>query len=115
MDGNSLAATTAADLAHWGAFRLGATCIDPASREVTGPGGRAAVEPRVMQVLLVLVGAQGGVVTREELSRLCWNSQIVGDDALNRAIGAIRRLARTVAADGFGVETIARTGYRLIG
>ena len=115
MDGNTLAATTAADLARWGAFRLGATAIDPASREVSGPGGRAAVEPRIMQVLLVLIGAEGGVVTREELSRLCWNSQIVGDDALNRAIGAIRRLARTVAADGFGVETIARTGYRLIG
>ena len=115
MDGNSLAATTAADLAGWAAFRLGETCVDPASREVTGPGGRSTIEPRVMQVLLVLVGAEGGVVTRHELSRLCWNSQVVGDDALNRAIGAIRRLARTAAAGGFGVETIAGTGYRLTG
>ena len=30
-------------------------------------------------------------------------------------IGAIRRLARPVAAGGFGIETIARTGYRLTG
>ena len=115
MDGSSLAATTAADLASWTAFRLGDTRIDPASREVYGLGGRATIEPRVMQVLLVLVSAEGGVVTRHELGRLCWNSQVVGDDALNRAIGAIRRLARTVAADAFGVETIARTGYRLTG
>lgn len=115
MDGNSLAATTAADLARWGAFQLGETRVDPASREVRGPGGRATIEPRVMQVLLVLVGAEGAVVTRDELSRLCWNSRIVGDDALNRAIGEVRRLARSVAAEGFGVETIPRTGYRLTG
>ncbi len=115
MDGNTLVATTAAELARWGAFRLGSTRIDPASREVIGPGGANTIEPRVMQVLLVLAHAAGGVVTRDELSRLCWNSQIVGDDALNRAIGEVRRLARTVAADEFGVETIPRTGYRLTG
>ena len=115
MDGSTLVATTAAELARWGPFRLGSTRIDPASREVRGPGGAATIEPRVMQVLLVLAHAEGGVVTRDDLSRLCWNSQIVGDDALNRAIGEVRRLARTVAADEFGVETIPRTGYRLTG
>lgn len=115
MDGNSLAATTAADLARWGPFRLGATRIDPASREVRGPGGVVTIEPRVMQVLLVLADAAGGVVTRDDLTRLCWNSQIVGDDALNRAVGEVRRVARTVAADEFGIETITRTGYRLTG
>jgi len=115
LDGSTLVATTAAELARWGPFRLGSTRIDPASREVRGPGGAATIEPRVMQVLLVLAHAEGGVVTRDDLSRLCWNSQIVGDDALNRAIGEVRRLARTVAADEFGVETIPRTGYRLTG
>lgn len=115
MDGNSLVATTAADLACWGPFRLGATRIDPASREVRGPDGAVTIEPRVMQVLLVLADAAGGVVTRDDLNRLCWNSQIVGDDALNRAIGEVRRVARTVAAGEFGVETITRTGYRLTG
>ncbi|WP_293901265.1 winged helix-turn-helix domain-containing protein [Phenylobacterium sp.] len=115
MDGNTLVATTAAELARWGPFRLGATRIDPASREVKGPGGVVTIEPRVMQVLLVLANAAGGVVTRDDMSRLCWNSQIVGDDALNRAVGEVRRVARTVAAGEFGVETITRTGYRLTG
>ena len=68
-----------------------------------------------MQVLVALASVEGGVVTREELSRLCWNGQVVGDDALNRAVGAVRRLARTIAASDFEVETITRTGYRLTG
>ena len=115
MDGNNLVSPTVAELARWSAFRLGATRIDPASREVRGPGGVATIEPRVMQVLVVLAKADGGVVTRDDLSRLCWSSQIVGDDALNRAISEVRRAARTVALGEFGVETITRTGYRLTG
>jgi DNA-binding winged helix-turn-helix (wHTH) protein len=106
---------TAAGLASRSPFWLGETLIVPASREVKGPGGAAAIEPRVMQVLLTLSDAAGGVVTREDLLRICWNSQIVGEDALNRAVAEVRRVARTLAADGFAVETIPRTGYRLTG
>lgn len=115
LDGDTLEFATAATLARRHPFRLGATRIDPASREVSGPGGRITIEPRVMQVLVALASVDGGVVTREDLSRLCWNNQIVGDDALNRAVSEVRRLARTVAASEFVVETITRTGYRLTG
>jgi DNA-binding winged helix-turn-helix (wHTH) protein/Flp pilus assembly protein TadD len=106
---------TAAGLASRSDFWLGDTLIAPASREVKGPGGAATIEPRVMQVLLTLSDAAGGVITREDLLRICWNNQIVGEDALNRAVAEVRRVARTLAADGFAVETIPRTGYRLIG
>lgn len=114
MDGNGPVGTASA-LASRSSFWLGETLIVPASREVKGPGGAAAIEPRVMQVLLTLSDAAGGVVTREDLLRICWNSQIVGEDALNRAVAEVRRVARTLAADGFAVETIPRTGYRLTG
>jgi DNA-binding winged helix-turn-helix (wHTH) protein len=96
-------------------MRLGETLIMPASREVRGPGGETTIEPRVMQVLLALADAAGAVVTRDDLIRLCWDQQFVGDDALNRAIAEVRRLARTVGADAFTIETIPRTGYRLTG
>ena len=107
--------TSAVDLARRPAFRLGGTLIAPASRELSGPGGAATIEPRVMQVLVVLAEARGAVVTREDLIRLCWNTPFVGDDAVNRAVGEVRRVARTVAAGGFAIETIPRTGYRLTG
>lgn len=115
LPGSPTIATTAAGLAGREAFRLGETLIVPSSREVRGPGGGAIIEPRVMQVLLVLADAAGAVVTREDLIRLCWNSQIVGEDAINRAVAEVRRVARTLAADGFAIETIPRTGYRLTG
>jgi DNA-binding winged helix-turn-helix (wHTH) protein len=67
-----------------------------------------------MQVLIVLAEADGGVVTRDTLLARCWGGFYAGDDSLNRAIGGVRRLASSIAADSFEIETIPRTGYRLI-
>jgi adenylate cyclase len=38
----------------------------------------------------------------------------VGEDALNRVIGRLRRLAEGLAVGVFTVETIAKVGYRLV-
>ncbi len=96
-------------------LRFGDTLIDPALRTVRGPSGDAALEPRVMQVLMALADADGAVVTRETLMARCWSGQLVGDDALTRTIFAIRRALKDVGSTGLGVETISKAGYRLIG
>ena len=67
-----------------------------------------------MQVLVALADARGTVLSREDLLRLCWDGRIVGDDAINRAIAEVRRIAATVGAR-LEVETVPRIGYRLIG
>lgn len=111
--GSRLAATRdRLSLARRSEFQLGAATIRPSIRTVEGPGGSLAVEPRVMQVLLALADAEGAVLTREDFIRICWGGQIVGDDAINRSIAEVRRVARATDA-GFGVETIPRIGYRL--
>jgi tetratricopeptide (TPR) repeat protein len=66
-----------------------------------------------MQVLVVLADAAGQVVTRGTLFDRCWGGVFVGDDSLNRAIAAVRKLATEIAGGSFEVETIPRTGYRL--
>ena len=104
---------TTAELAARPDFRLGATLVSPSMRNVRGPGGTADVEPRVMQVLVVLADAANHVVTRHTLFSRCWGGVYVGDDSLNRAVAAVRRIAQDVAAGGFEIETIPRTGYRL--
>src|SRR5580765_1541001 len=101
------------DLAREAPFKLGAGEVRPATREVIWRDQREALEPRIMQVLVALFRADGEVVSRDDLIRDCWNGRIVGDDAINRCIVQLRRLAERV--DGFGVETIPRVGYRLAG
>jgi DNA-binding winged helix-turn-helix (wHTH) protein/tetratricopeptide (TPR) repeat protein len=106
---------TTADLAARDDFTLGLAVVSPSTRTIAGPGGAADIEPRLMQVLLVLADAAGQVVTRETRFNRCWGSVYVGDDSLNRAIGAVRKIAAEVAGGSFEVETIPRTGYRLLG
>jgi DNA-binding winged helix-turn-helix (wHTH) protein/tetratricopeptide (TPR) repeat protein len=106
---------TTADLAARDDFRLGDVAVSPPTRTVRGPGGTLDVEPRVMQVLVVLADAAGEVVTRETLFNRCWGSVYVGDDSLNRAVAAVRRALADVGGKGFEIETIPRTGYRLTG
>jgi DNA-binding winged helix-turn-helix (wHTH) protein len=106
---------TTADLAALPDFTLGLAAVSPSTRTIAGPGGAADVEPRVMQVLVVLADAAGQVVTRESLFRRCWGGVYVGDDSLNRAVAAVRKIATDIAGGSFEIETIPRTGYRLSG
>ena len=104
---------TTAELASRPDFPLGEAVVSPSARTVTGPAGRIDVEPRVMQLLVVLADAQGAVVTRATLFRRCWGSPAVSDDSLNRAVRSLRKIADEVAQGSFELETIPRTGYRL--
>jgi DNA-binding winged helix-turn-helix (wHTH) protein/tetratricopeptide (TPR) repeat protein len=103
---------TTADLAAREDLTLGGVIISPSTRTLRGPFGSVDVEPRVMQVLVVLADSAGRVVTRETLFNRCWGGVYVGDDSLNRAVAAVRRAV--VAVGGrFEIETIPRTGYLL--
>lgn len=105
-------ALDASALAHRPDFEIGKTVVRASIRTIEGPSGAVACEPRVMQVLLALADAKGAVLSRNDLLRLCWSDRIVGEDAVNRAIAALRRAASAAGAD-FGVETIPRIGYRI--
>lgn len=113
MHGTTDALLTTSALAERADFTLGDVLVSPSTRTIRGPGGSADVEPRVMQVLVVLADAAGAVVTRETLFRRCWGGVYVGDDSLNRAVAGVRRVAAEVSRGSLTVETIPRTGYRL--
>ena len=104
-----------ADLAQRVDFRLGPLSVSPSRRHVQGPTGEIHVEPLIMQAFLLLLHAKGRVVTRNELFEQCWGGAMVGDDSLNHAIAGVRRIAASTAPQLFEIETIPRTGYRLVG
>jgi Tfp pilus assembly protein PilF len=67
-----------------------------------------------MQVLVALAGADGAVVSREDLISRCWDGRIVGENAINRVISRVRSLGATLGDGAFRIETINKVGYRLI-
>lgn len=92
-------------------FKMGLLMARPAAREIEGPDLRETLEPRIMQVLVVLHEHRNEVVSRDELIARCWQGRIVGDDALHRCIGRLRRIAE--ASGAFKIDTIHRVGFRL--
>ena len=102
-------------LAHEPSFSLGPLHILPATREIVHEDGqRSVVEPRVMQMLIALVRADGAIVTREALIESCWEGRIVGEDAINRVVSRLRSTAGGIGAGLFRIETVTRIGYRLV-
>lgn len=92
-------------------FPLGTGVVHPASLEVVWPDASCKLEPRVMQVLVALNRRRGEPLSREDLSRLCWDGRVVGDDALVRCIGRLRKVFQRDPAVEIG--SIPKVGYRL--
>ena len=101
------------NLAREAGFSIGPLGVSPSTREVGSAGRMETIEPRVMQVLVCLFHALGQVVSRDDLIQRCWGGRIVGEDAINRCIAKVRRIAEMTAEPAFEIETIPRVGYRL--
>lgn len=103
---------TVVDLSKEPAFEIGALKVRPSVREIEYAGKTVQIQPRIMQVLIVLARTRGEVVSRDDLVRHCWGLESLSDDALNRVTSKLRQLLREIGSDA-QIETIPRVGYRL--
>ena len=101
------------DLARAAPFAIGSLEVDPATRQLAyADGSTETLEPRVMETLLALYRAQGTVLSRDDLTAACWRGNVVGEDAIQRVIQRLRKVAGR--AESFRIDTITKAGYRLI-
>jgi TolB-like protein/DNA-binding winged helix-turn-helix (wHTH) protein/Tfp pilus assembly protein PilF len=95
-------------------FRLGDWVVEPATHRIVRDGEEVRLEPKVMRVLAFLARRQQRVVTRRELEAAVWPGMIVTDDAVTNTVIKLRRALGDAARDPRYIETIAKSGYRLI-
>jgi TolB-like protein/DNA-binding winged helix-turn-helix (wHTH) protein len=88
--------------------------VEPSLNSVTGPAGTVRLEPKVMQVLVLLAAHAGQVVAKERLMATVWPDAFVTDDVLTRAISELRRVFGDDAKESRFIQTIPKSGYRLI-
>lgn len=95
-------------------FAVGDWQADCAAGTLTGRGRQQRLEPKVMD-LLVLLAAQGGrVVSRDDVMAALWPRVVVGDDSLARTVSKLRQALGDDAKAPIYIETIAKRGYRLL-
>jgi len=95
-------------------FYLGDQHIEPARCAILTSEGEIRIEPRVMDVLALMVAHAGQVVTREEFIKAVWNGTFVTDEVLSRCIYRLRKALGDDTRSPQFIETVAKRGYRLI-
>lgn len=99
-------------------LRVGECLVVLSSREVHLPGTRKTprLTPKSVGVLLALARKPGQVVTREELFAEVWPDTMPTNDVLTQAVTQLRKaFAAGGTEEGASyIETIAKTGYRLL-
>jgi len=94
-------------------FKVGDWLVTPSLNQIESYGSSTRVEPKAMQVLVYLA-AHPGVVSKEELISSVWPEVFVSDDVLPGSISALRKAFNDNARRPRVIETIHKSGYRLL-
>ena len=95
-------------------FELAGVEVDPATLRIYRDNQVQRVEPKAMQVLLVLAREAGKVVPREALESEVWAGRVISHDAVTNTVAKLRRALGEDRRQPRFIETIPKRGYRLI-
>lgn len=95
-------------------FSVGSFNVDIARSKILDGGEVIAVEPRVLQVLLVLAEKQGEVVSHEYILTKVWPGVYVAPNALQRCIAQLRKAFKDDAKQQRMIVTHPKRGYSLV-
>ena len=96
------------------AFMVGDWTVLPEMNSLERNGRTVRLEPKVMQVLNFLAQHHGEMVSKERLIRAVWADTFVTDEVLTRCISELRRTLNDDPKKPKFIETIPKSGYRLI-
>src|SRR5262245_16459060 len=85
--------------------------LDVADRLLTRDGEVVQLTPKALEILLILVGNHGRVLTKEELITAVWPDSFVEEGNLARNISTLRQ----ALGEHNLIETVPRRGYRFTG
>jgi DNA-binding winged helix-turn-helix (wHTH) protein len=96
-------------------LRIGDWTFDAESRRICGRRGEARLSPKAAGVLRALTETPGHVWSRDALLERVWPNVIVTEEVLTHAVAELRRAMHDDPHDPSIIETIHKSGYRLLG
>src|SRR3954454_3631274 len=96
--------------------RFGPFELDLSSRELYCEGARVPIQDKPLQILRLLLEADGQVVSREQIRSALWPEDTFVDfeHGVNTAIKKLRQALEDSAESPLYVETLPRVGYRFL-
>ena len=95
-------------------FRLGDWEVYPLRNVISRAEASLRLEGKAIHVLLVLARHPGEVVTRRKLLEEVWQDRPVSEEVLSRCVSLLRSTLGDDPRDPAYIQTIPRTGYRLV-
>jgi DNA-binding winged helix-turn-helix (wHTH) protein/Tfp pilus assembly protein PilF len=95
-------------------LRIGNWIFDADTRRLCGGGGESRLSPKASAVLQALAETPGRVWSRDALLERVWPNVFVTEEVLTHAIGELRRALHDNPRSPALIETIHKTGYRLL-
>jgi TolB-like protein/DNA-binding winged helix-turn-helix (wHTH) protein/Flp pilus assembly protein TadD len=93
-------------------WQIGRFELDEAHRELRADGCVIPLEPKPLNMLMLLLRRPGQVVTKEELIDTLWGGRIVTDSVITRCAAKLRQ---ALGDDGQLIKTVHGYGYRFMG
>ena len=94
-------------------FYLGDWHVSPAANSLRLGKTTKTVEPKAMDVLLLLCQNAGEVLSADVIVEQCWGDAEIGDNPIHKAINQLRKVLGDSASNPSYIETIRRRGYRV--
>ncbi|WP_153912581.1 winged helix-turn-helix domain-containing protein [Shewanella sp. TC10] len=95
-------------------FFFGEWQVDPNSNSVNLGKKTKQLEPKAMDVLVLLCQRSGEVLSSDDIVNHCWPDSDIGDNPLHKIINQLRRALDDKATSPCYIETIRKRGYRTI-
>jgi DNA-binding winged helix-turn-helix (wHTH) protein/Tol biopolymer transport system component len=88
--------------------------LDPHEGVLLSDGQRVRLEPKDLEILLVLVENHGHTVGKEELFERIWPGTFVEEGNLARHISVLRQVLGQAQSGAQYIETVPKRGYRFV-
>ena len=95
-------------------FYVGNYRIDMARSQIVAQDDILSMEPKVLQVLLILAENQGQVVPHDVILNKVWPDTVVGSNAIQRCIAQLRKAFNDDAKTQKVISTHPKVGYSLL-
>jgi len=95
-------------------FQLGRWQVDVSGGQLRDGEQCLRLEPRLMQILVLLADNQGAVVSRQQIFDSVWPNQEVSDQTLDSALSRLRSRLGDDSRSPTYIQTVPKKGYRLL-
>lgn len=96
-------------------YRFAEYLFDPDRLCLLRDGEAVPAQPRVLEMLALLIDNRDRVVTRDEMAEALWERSLVSEDAITKRIGLLRKVLGDTARDRRFIQTAYGKGARFVG